>query len=232
MTVIYEFCGRPGAGKTHVCRLLLAHLLDATGDTGVMPILSRRRPFVNPLLKLWGAAHGVLFRTGRTLDLLRYRRAVISATGLSRAFSIYLNALYLDDCLSRGMGDYDLVLIDQGFMQLCWSLQTEVGQTIARRFLHDLYAPYASAPLHLVWVQASPSVVAYNLCQRDDLQGTIEPQCRRFDSAGLHRLTGELLSRRELSFVHFRNDAVDRIDIGALLQRLTASGDNRGQMHH
>ncbi len=169
MTFIIEFAGRPGAGKTRACRDLLDTTLSSYPEKRVKKLLSDDSPVCGPLVKCCVLLYCFGFHHARVDDiLLRFTEALSSHSRL-RLISSLVNAVYLDYRLRQAVRCYDIVLLDQGFLQLCWTNLSKGNEDKIKATVSTLYAPYAEHEFVLVRVEPSSEVFDNGLRGRKDL---------------------------------------------------------------
>jgi thymidylate kinase len=158
-TLIVEFAGSPGSGKTTTAREVSRVLQDRGFSCAVRPPLAQRREelIVHRAAFLWHR----FVRARTMLRALRFSLSVRPRT-LSRIRPAN-HLLFIDYYLSRiCAGGYDVILMDQGFAQTLWSMMVRgnrVDLGAMNRLIGSLYSSYRGVLLFtMVEVKAEVAI--------------------------------------------------------------------------
>lgn len=224
MAWIIEFTGKPGGGKTRACRDLLRKTLVSCPEKSVKGLFSDGGDAFKPYAKAGVLFYYLGFQYSRFSVILQQLSEALSGASRRRLLSSLVNAIYLDCRLCNAIRYHDVVMLDQGFLQLCWAnLDGENSERI-KSALVSLYQPYAKHELVLVNVEPSPAIFEAGLKSRQDLTGGTGYRFDYLDGVGLKDLIDFILHNDNYCSVELDNDISGHVDIEPILSYMNGNG--------
>ncbi|TDR57284.1 hypothetical protein DFP85_10199 [Halomonas ventosae] len=223
MACIIEFTGKPGSGKTHYCR----ELVRCTGEESIhdrvkVMLFSGQRKFKYPL-KIISCFECLVASRARALKIVKIINNALSGVNKRRLVSTIVNAAYIDFNLRRALRDHDIVILDQGFVQLCWANIHDKNIEEVKSVLQTLYEPYADHDVLISYIHASGEVFEANVATRPDLLDKCNYQVDSFDEARFLGLVGDACMTNRLDLIRLHNNNYGSADVGRVFSRIEAA---------
>lgn len=225
MAWIIEFTGKPGAGKTRACKALLSDMLVSCPERRVKVLFSAagNDAFV-PYAKAGVLLYCLGFQYSRFSVILQRLSGALCGASRRRLLSSLVNTIYLDFRLCNAIRHHDVVMLDQGFLQLCWAnLDGENAERI-KSVLMSLYEPYAVHELLLVKIEPSREIFEAGLKLRLDLTGVTGYRFNYLDAVGLEDLIDFVLHNDHCCSVELDNDITGHVNMEPVMSYV--NGDN------
>lgn len=170
MSVVIEFFGMPGAGKTFLARHLIRHLGEhrfCVSDRAVR--LAAGNGLSRVALKVVLLMRALMFDRECLQPVLALTQSCGIAGG-GRKLKILVNWLYLCALIRRECKRYPVVVLDQGLAQALWSslfhgVTQPQGDTVVTQFEH-LFAQLGVDRLQVFQLQAAENVIASRIESR------------------------------------------------------------------
>ncbi|WP_162623059.1 hypothetical protein [Billgrantia lactosivorans] len=220
MACIVEFSGKPGVGKTLACNKLIGKSLNTLPNSRIKGLLSNERRLSSLAMKAISLVCSAGLHYSRLAVILQQMSDAMPDHGRLRLLKSFWNAVYLDFQLWRSVRNHDIVIMDQGFTQLCWANLGAGNEEKIKSLLLTLYAPYISHRLVLVYLEAHDRIFDNNLKLRRDL---VTNDLYRFDylnEDALIEMIDAISSKRNFSLVNIINDVSGEINILPIMSRL------------
>jgi hypothetical protein len=213
MAWIIEFTGKPGAGKTRACKGLLSNMLISCPERRVKGLFSIGNDAFMPYAKAGVLLYSIGFQYSRFSVIYQRLSGALDGASRRRLLSSLVNAIYLDFRLCNAVRHHDVVMLDQGFLQLCWAnLDGENAERI-KSLVKNLYEPYAVHDLLLVKIEPSRDIFEAGLKARLDLAGATGYRFDYLDTVGLEDLIDFSLHNVHCCSVELDNDIAGHVNI-------------------
>jgi len=137
--IVVEFFGAPGSGKTFWSNQLISILNDNEIDCNASFIKNAsKNQFLRIVIKIFFVFKFFLLKPSLALDIIK-KLIKSSSSSFKRVFVIIFNFFYIQGLLYRGGDKNDVVLFDQGLVQLVYAgIQGEANLMILNNLLQKL----------------------------------------------------------------------------------------------
>ncbi|MDI5891881.1 hypothetical protein [Halomonas rhizosphaerae] len=213
MSCIIEFTGKPGSGKSHASMALLNSTLILFPEKQVKALFSSEHAGSGRFMKIGVLCYTLSFHFTRFFSVYYQLAKALADSSKYRFISSFVNALYLDFRLRNALRKYDVVILDQGFIQLCWANLDQKNLERIKSVLIDLYSPYMRHRLVQVHVVASREIFESGLQMRKDLIDGAGYRFKNLDNGLMKRLTEATVDNNKFSAIEIFNDVDGEVDI-------------------
>ncbi|XKE44002.1 ATP-binding protein [Halomonas organivorans] len=221
MVCIIEFSGRPGAGKTSLCKAVHNELCEEHKDIKIQKFLASKNQVARFFFKLLLPVIYWTFHQERFQEIKRAVRRTLPRNERKRFILSVVNALQIDQFLTRArLARTSVVLLDQGFTQLCWSNVALHDLRHFREPLLLLYRPFLTGPLNIVFVNTDIVTHHHNLSLRNDLRGCDSLFAEAFSHSAFESFIIPLHDLNNVYPLEFNNCVVDVIDLNHLMSSI------------
>lgn len=213
MSCIIEFTGKPGAGKSHACMALLGGAQAAFPEKRVKGVFSKHHVASGHGMKAGVLLYTLAFDCSRFFRIFHQLTKALPGGSRRRLISSVVNAVYLDFRLRSAVRKYDLVVLDQGFIQLCWANLDKTNLENMKSVLTGLYGPYMEHRLVQVHVVASREMFESGLLLRKDLTDGSGYRFKHLDNGLMESLIDAADHYTNFSAIKIYNDVIGEVDI-------------------
>ncbi|WP_146218682.1 hypothetical protein [Halomonas sp. LBP4] len=220
MACIIEFIGKPGSGKTRACIDLLRDIPVLCPDSRVKGLLSNNNSVFKPYVKAVVLFYSIGFQYSRISFIFHHLVEALSGVSRRRMISSLVNAIYLDFRLRCAVRHHDVVMLDQGFLQLCWANLDRNNEEMIKSVLVSLYGPYVEHKLFLVHIEASREVFEVGLKSRLDLTDDTGYRFKYLDEGEVKHLIEVFLCNERCCYIELCNDVTGRVDVEPIMSRM------------
>ena len=181
-SLVIEFVGLPGVGKSTLCRSVAAEL-ETRGANVHEPIYERNTYSTIRRIasKARFASHGLIANPKTTLRTTQHVRQTDQQSP-SDSIRVLFNLYYVMGVTNTFQPRASVTLLDQGVFQARWSVSLQSKQPITEAIKTVEIPPHLTPDL-VVFVEATDTTIASRLINRTDGDTRFSPNSEAFERA-------------------------------------------------